>query len=125
VRQLSPQLAGNIDVLVVNAIEAAGISGRSVGGPDDAVAAARLLAKHFPHVVVTLGGDGVVYAGADSEPFALPAIPVVVASTHGAGDEFIGVLSVCLARGKDMRAALTAANAAAAKLVSAPEHERH
>lgn len=73
--------------------------------------------------MVTLGGDGLVYAGANDAPFALAAVAVKLVSTHGAGDEFIGVLAACIARGKPMREALEAANAAAAKLVATPERE--
>ena len=103
---------------------AASGSGQPVATPADALAVATELAKRFRHVVVTLGGDGLVYAGADEAPFALPAIPVKLVSTHGAGDEFIGVLAAGLVRGKSMRAALESANAAAARLVATPESER-
>ena len=58
------------------------------------------------------------------QPYALPAVPVRLVSTHGAGDEFIGVLAAGLVRGEAMRPALLAANAAAARLVSTPENER-
>jgi ribokinase len=57
-------------------------------------------------------------------PFSLPAVAVKLVSTHGAGDEFIGVLAACIARGKPMREALEAANAAAAKLVATPKSQR-
>ncbi|SCM71438.1 PfkB domain protein [uncultured Pleomorphomonas sp.] len=123
-RPLSDALQRQVDILVVNAVEAADVSGREVAGPSDALAVAAELAGRFPHVVVTLGGDGLVYAGADKAPYALPAIPVRLASTHGAGDEFIGVLAAGLAQGKGIRVALEAANAAAAKLVATPESER-
>lgn len=123
-RTLSDKLQQNIDILVVNAVEAADISGCAVACPPDALAVATQLAERFPHVVVTLGGDGLVYAGAEAAPFALPAIPVCLVSTHGAGDEFIGVLASSLARGDSMREALEEANAAAATLVATPESER-
>ena len=123
-RPLSAELQGNVDILVVNAVEAADVSGHKVDTPSDALVVAAELAKRFLHVVVTLGGDGLVYAGADEAPFALPAIPVKLISTHGAGDEFIGVLAASIASGKPMREALEAANAAAAKLVATPESER-
>ncbi|MBS1164031.1 MAG: ribokinase [Proteobacteria bacterium] len=123
-RALTAELQGNVDILVVNAVEAADVSGRPVDTPSDALVVAAELAQRFLHVVVTLGGDGLVYAGAEEAPFTLPAIPVKLVSTHGAGDEFIGVLAACLASGRPMRAALQAANAAAAKLVATPESER-
>ncbi len=125
VRPLSEALKANIDILVVNAVEAGDVSGRPIGGPDDALVVAADLARRFPHVVVTLGGDGVVYAGEEATaPFAIPAVPVKLVSTHGAGDEFIGVLASSLARGQAMRRALDEANAAAARLVSTPECDR-
>ena len=123
-RALSAELQANVDILVVNAVEAADVSGREVTGPSDALGVAAELAQRFLHVVVTLGGDGLVYAGADEAPYALPAVPVRLVSTHGAGDEFIGVLAAGLVRGEAMRPALEAANAAAARLVSTPENER-
>lgn len=123
-RVLSAELQGNVDILVVNAVEAADVSGREVAGPSDALEVAAELAKRFLHVVVTLGGDGLVYAGADEAPFALPAVPVLLVSTHGAGDEFIGVFAAGLAQGKSLRVALEAANIAAARLVATPESER-
>jgi ribokinase len=123
-RPLSPKLAQAVDILVINEVEAADMSGCAVNGPSDAFVVARHLATRFPHVVVTLGGRGVVYAGVAGEPFSLSALPIKVVSTHGAGDEFIGVLAAALARGEAMRGALAAANSAAAKLVSTPEDVR-
>lgn len=119
-RRLSRELSQVVDVLVVNAVEAGDLSGRLVHGPQDALGVAEDLARSFPHVVVTLGGDGLVYAGQDAA-FSLPAMPVKVVCTHGAGDEFIGTMAVHLAEGASMRSALIAANAAAAKFISTPE----
>jgi ribokinase len=123
-RRSSPELAAAVDILVVNAVEAVDLSGQPVRGQAEALAAATSLSLRFAHVVVTLGGDGLVYAGTDGGPFALPARSVKVASTHGAGDEFIGVFAARLATGDGIRTALDAANAAAARLVETPEAER-
>ncbi|MGI2033977.1 ribokinase [Rhizobium panacihumi] len=119
VRDLSPELAGLIDILVVNAVEAEALAGGAeVDTLDDAIAAARVLAKSFPVAVVTAGGAGVAYATRDGEEATIPAIKIKLVSTHGAGDEFIGVLAAQLLQGEGMKAALSAANQAAAILVS-------
>lgn len=124
-RELSFELRGLIDVLVVNAIEAEMLAGiEAVETLDDARAAAKRLAQSFPHVVVTAGGSGVAYSNSEGQTLAIDPIRVDVASTHGAGDEFIGVLAAFLARSMDFRAALDLANRAAAKLVGTPEDER-
>ncbi len=119
VRDLSPELAGLIDVLVVNAVEAEALAGGAeVDTLEDAIAAARVLAKSFPVAVVTAGGAGVAYATSDGEEATIPAIEVKLVSTHGAGDEFIGVLAARLLQDKSIKEALFAANEAAANLVS-------
>jgi ribokinase len=118
-RDLSPELAGLIDVLVVNAVEAEALAGGAeIDTLDDAIAAARILAKAFPVAVVTAGGAGVAYAQHDGEEATIPAIKVKLVSTHGAGDEFIGVLAAQLLQGESVKTSLSAANQAAASLVS-------
>lgn len=120
-RPLSAELEGLVDVLVVNAIEAEQLAKLPVvdtlSGAEDA---AKHLAARFATVVVTAGGEGVACATASGDAFSLAAIKVELVSTHGAGDEFTGVLAAELARGRDMRSALDAANRAAAILVSTP-----
>ncbi|MER8750275.1 PfkB family carbohydrate kinase [Mesorhizobium sp. M1050] len=124
-RKLSGELTALVDILVVNAIEAEFLAGMAVVETlDGAAQAARLLADLCPVAIVTAGGEGVACCDRTGEAFALPAIPVKVVSTHGAGDEFVGALAAALARGETMRAAVTAANAASALLVSTPEAER-
>lgn len=124
-RKLSGELTALVDILVVNAIEAEFLAGMAVVETlDGATRAARLLADLCPVAIVTAGGEGVACCDRTGETFALPAIPVKVVSTHGAGDEFVGALAAALARGETMRAAVTAANAASALLVSTPEAER-
>jgi ribokinase len=120
-RPLSDELERLVDVLVVNAIEAEQLAKTPVVDTlAGALAAARLLTQTFPVVVVTAGGEGVACATMAAEEFSIDAIKVKLVSTHGAGDEFTGVLAAELARGKDIRTALVSANAAAAVLVSTP-----
>lgn len=118
-RPLPGELAALIDLLVVNAIEAEQLGGLAVTDLASAAAAATALAERFPAVVVTAGGDGV--AGArrgEDDPVALPALPVTLVSTHGAGDAFVGVLVTALAAGRPLAECLRFANAAAAQHVS-------
>ena len=120
-RPLSTDLQQVVDVLVVNAIEAEQLAELPVVDTlEGAASAAKLLAKTFPIVVVTAGGNGVACATRDGEAFSIKAIKVELVSTHGAGDEFTGVLASELARGSGIRAALESANRAAAVLVSTP-----
>jgi ribokinase len=120
-RDLSSELAGLVDILVVNAVEAEALGGGGeVNTLEDAMAAARVLANSFPVAVVTAGGAGVAFAEQGGEEATIPAIKVKLVSTHGAGDEFIGVLSAQLLQGETIKTALAAANEAAAILVSSP-----
>ncbi|MFP5076427.1 ribokinase [Rhizobium sp. YIM 134829] len=124
-RPLSEALKAQVDVLVVNAVEAEMLSGTDVVETlEGALAAARRLKPGFPRVVVTAGGAGVAAIDEDGQDIAIEPVKVKVESTHGAGDEFIGVLAAALARGETLEAALDAANRAAAKLVATPESER-
>ncbi|MET3577565.1 ribokinase [Mesorhizobium robiniae] len=124
-RKLSDELVALVDVVIVNAIEAEFLAGVPVvdtlGG---AAEAARMLVDFYPAAIVTAGGEGVAYCDRDGQAFALAGIPVKVVSTHGAGDEFVGAFAAGLARGLQVEAAITAANAAAALLVATPERER-
>ena len=124
-RALSNDLSGFVDIIVVNSIEAEFLAGLPVVETlDSALDAARHLTKKYPMAVVTAGGEGVAYADAKGKSFQLPAHKIKVESTHGAGDEFIGVLASKLATGASIEEALTSANFAAARLVSTPEGER-
>jgi ribokinase len=124
-RPLSADLQRLIDIIVVNAIEAEMLAGVPVVETlDGALEAARKLVRIFPDVVVTAGGAGVAYANRDGEETVIAAVKVKVESTHGAGDEFIGVLAAEIASGKTMNDALKKANMDAAKLVGTPEADR-
>lgn len=87
-----------IDVLIVNETEAGDLLGRPIR-PDDAETAARDLARLGPAIVaVTLGAAGALILAAD-EAMAIPALPVAVVDTTGAGDAFCGVFAAYLAAG--------------------------
>lgn len=123
-RAFATSLADLIDVLVVNSIEAEMLGGCRVSSLETAAQAAAALASRFRAAVVTAGADGVAFCGETGERTILPGLPVTVASTHGAGDTFVGTLAARLALGDAMTAALTAANQEAAKLVATPESAR-
>lgn len=123
-RTLSPGWTGRLDTLVVNAVEAEGLGAAPVRDLASAAAAAAALLSLAPSVIVTAGAAGAALAAQDGTRLALPAPSVAVASTHGAGDAFLGALAAALAAGADMAAALPRAIAAAARLVATPEAER-
>ncbi|MBB3937732.1 PfkB family carbohydrate kinase [Aureimonas phyllosphaerae] len=118
-RPLPDELAALVDVLIVNAIEAEQLCGCRVTDLTSAAAAATELAKRFPSVIVTAGGDGVAGVRTGEAPVSLGALPVRLVSTHGAGDAFVGALVGSLATGSPFGESLSAANEAAARHVSA------
>jgi ribokinase len=117
-RPLSADLAALVDLLVVNAIEAEELGGLAVTDLASAAAAAEVLTRQFPSVVVTAGGDGVAGMRRGEDPVVLPALPVTLVSTHGAGDAFVGALVTALAAGNSFAECLRTANVAAATHVS-------
>lgn len=123
-RAFATDLPAYVDILVVNAIEAEMLGGGVVASTADALVAARHLTSLSAAVVVTAGGDGVAYADRTGLEHVVPAVRVVVASTHGAGDTFVGTFATALARGQAILACIDVANRAAAKLVSTPESAR-
>lgn len=121
-RQLSPELEKNINILLVNAVEARDMSNITVDSLDTAVQAAEVLGRHFPQVVVTAGELGVAWCEAGNTAKSLPAKKIALISTHGAGDCFTGVLSQALIQQHSLEDAVILANDAAARHVSQP-HE--
>ena len=107
-------LLGGLDLLVVNAGEAAQLVGE--GAP--AEQAERLVVRGIGDAVVTLGARGSVAAGRGGR-HAVPAAPTAVTDTTGAGDTYLAVLAAALfARNTPMPMALAQASAAAALAVS-------
>lgn len=101
-----------IDILIVNRVEATDLTGGPA--PD---AAAALQAQGPAHVIVTAGEEGLWLRSGTADLY-LPAHPVTVRSTHGAGDMFVGAFAAEIDRGADVRAAASFAQAAAALHVS-------
>ncbi|UCH24319.1 MAG: ribokinase [Trueperaceae bacterium] len=113
-RPLDDALLKRLSYLVVNESEAALLSGQVVSDIAGAQVAAGLLrARGTANVVVTLGGQGVVWEGTGSRG-QLPAHQVTVVDTTAAGDAFCGALAVRLAEGAELEEAVRFANAAGA-----------
>jgi len=112
-RQMSPAFLALVDVLVVNRVEAAMMSGE-----DDMARA--LAALHSParDVVLTRGGDGLMLMMRDGKRVDIPALPVTLVSSHGAGDCFCGATAARLAAGDGIEAACRFATEAAGRFVS-------
>jgi len=122
-RPLDAGLAGLVDILVVNAIEAEMLGACHVASLADATGAARHLCGVVRSVIVTAGGAGVAFSGPGGTG-ALPPHRITPVSTHGAGDAFIGALAARLAGGAPFSQAVAYANAAAAMIVATPEAQR-
>ena len=116
-------MAGLVDVLVVNSVEAEMLGAGPVHDLGSAAAAARELLSVAPTAIVTAGPAGVAAAWGE-ESIRLHAHEVTVPDAHGAGDVFVGALAARLAGGEPLADALRYANAAAALHVGTPDEER-
>jgi ribokinase len=99
-----------VDVLLVNANEAAWLAGHLGCAPTAEALRSRL---GGPSVVLTRGGDGADVASADGGWHA-PAWRIDPVDTTAAGDCFAGVLAHRLDQGETLRQAVDRASAAAA-----------
>ena len=106
--RLLPELAAQIDLLIVNESEALAIS-----RADELDAALAKLGEQFPAVVLTLGSRGSRYLS-KSVRLTQPSFPVEAVDAVGAGDTYCGVLAAALAKGTAISEALELASRAAA-----------
>ena len=120
-RIMSEELLGLVDVLVVNRVEAEMMSGMIVNDKISALNALPMLARTGQDVIITLGGLGLVFQTKSKTSHSIEPHKIIVNSTHGAGDCFIGVLAGALANGADISAACMRANQSAARFVSGIE----
>ncbi len=85
--ELSDELLGHVDLLVVNETEAEAVAGTKLSA----------LLDRVPAAVVTLGAEGAVILTRGADEVRVPAVQVEVVDTTAAGDTFCGVLAATLA----------------------------
>jgi len=121
-RMAEPGLLSQIDLLVVNRVEAADLLNQTDAELNPEIAA-KDLSRFGPNVILTLGADGLVLCE-NGETRHLPVFTVQAISTHGAGDAFIGALAAQLVKGVSLSQAARFAQGAAALHVASPVVER-
>ena len=115
---LSSDVINLADYLTPNETELETLSEQA--GQDGMTARARsLLTRTGQTAVVTLGSQGAQIVS-QQESVRMATFEVDVVDTTGAGDAFNAGLAVALAEGRDLRAAVKFANAAAALCVTKP-----
>lgn len=103
-----------VDYLIPNEIEAAALTGMSIGSPEQAEQAAQVLRRQGArNVLITLGAAGVL-ASLESGTTHFEAPRVSAVDTTAAGDTFIGAFAAQLARGIPAADAVRFAQRAAA-----------
>lgn len=116
---VDPAMAGLVDVLVPNEVEAEALSGQPCDDDTAIREAARRLADDWGlrGCVITLGSRGVFVldrTGGHERELRLPPHRVPTVDTVGAGDAFCGSLAAALAQGSALTDAARLANAAGA-----------
>jgi ribokinase len=111
---LDSEVLALVDYLVPNEFEAELLTGQEASSPEGALKAARiLLGRGCRAVVVTMGGQGSLYADRE-RVLKISALKVDAVDTVAAGDAFCGGLAAALAGGANLEAALARATAAGA-----------
>ncbi len=100
-----------LQVLIVNEIEASLLAGQQINRREDAHVVATALHKQgIPIVVITLGDQGAILASDDgtgtAQTIYQPAPRVHVVDTTAAGDCFAGAFTVALTEGQSLEDAL-------------------
>ncbi|WP_416900779.1 ribokinase [Micromonospora echinospora] len=106
-RQVPAELLDLVDMLVVNEVEAAALTGRGREAPE-------ALLDLVPRAVLTLGADGAWYVDRDGTAVHVPAVEVDVVDSTAAGDAFTAALAVAWGEGRDLLDAVRWAAAAGA-----------
>lgn len=102
-----------VDIFILNELEGQALSGAPA--ESDGGSVLRALADRFPKsaIVLTLGGEGVIYHDAEHD-LECPAHRVPVVDTTGAGDTFCGYFLACAMKGMPPAQALAMATRASA-----------
>lgn len=103
-----------VDWLILNEIEGADLSGKN--DPDEIVTTL-MNSFHIPHIVLTLGEKGAMYA-TESTRIQQNAISTTVVDTTAAGDTFTGYFFASILSGKEPATALLKAATASALAIS-------
>ncbi|MCX9154197.1 ribokinase [Pseudomonas asgharzadehiana] len=108
----------SVDYLIPNESEASALSGVTVDSIDSAkLAATKLIEAGAGKVIITLGGEGALFAdGNGFEHLAAPKVKAV--DTTAAGDTFVGGFAAALADGKSEAEAIRFGQVAAALSVT-------
>jgi ribokinase len=95
-----------VDILIVNEHEAADLARHLSVFAKGADATASALARRLGKTVIATLGPGGAVAATTEGLIRVPAVPVEVVDTTGAGDTFCGVLAAWLDEGADMPTAM-------------------
>ena len=81
------------------------------------ILSSKVQAAQIPSMIVTMGGDGAVYADKNGDKGWCPARKVEVKDTTGAGDSFCAGVSIGLTYGKSLREACEIGSMLAASVI--------
>jgi 6-phosphofructokinase 2 len=121
---LKATLGTGVFLIKPNRRELEELVGRPLPTTVQQIAAARSLiaAKSAEIVAITLGGDGALIVS-ESEAWHAAAPPVTARSAVGAGDSFVGAVTLALAQGRSLNAVLAYGVAAGTAAVLSPGAE--
>lgn len=114
---LDKEILTNVDILVVNEVEAETISGKKINVIGNEAIIENLIGMGASTVLLTLGKGGCILKNKQLE-IRKEAFEVEAMDTTGAGDTFCGALAARLSKGKDWDDVLTFASAASALCVT-------
>lgn len=86
------------------------------------ILAEKIIAAKIPSMVVTMGGEGAVYADMNGDKGVCPARKVQVKDTTGAGDAFCAGVSIGLTYGKTLPESIEIGSVLAASVITSSEN---
>lgn len=97
----------NLDVLILNEIEAAMLAGQAGLATETPVNSGRALAGHFGiDCVISLGREGAAAFAGSGQAWRIGTLAIEPVDTVGAGDSFTGAFAVAIDQGKSLPDAL-------------------